>query len=79
MKIKLLSSVLWGGEHREAGDVIEVSDHDGRWLVNRGRAIEYSEPPAIDANRAVGLKKSTPETLTKRRSYKRKPKDDSEF
>jgi len=75
MKIKILNAVLWNGEHREVGDVFDVSELDAINLISRGRAVAYSEPAAIDTNRAVGVTKSEPETLTKRRSYKRKAND----
>ncbi len=74
MKVRLTSSVVWTGDHREAGDVLDVSDVDAKWLISRGRAVTYVEPQVIDTNRAIGVKKSEPETLTKRRSYKRKTK-----
>lgn len=79
MKVRLTSSVVWTGDHREAGDVLDVSDIDAHWLMSRGRAVKYEEPQVIDTNRAIGVKKSEPETLTKRRSYKRKTKTSSEF
>jgi len=77
MKIRITSAISWDRLHREAGDVLEVSDFDGHWLIARGRAVEYTEPQAIDSNRAVGVKKSDADTLTKRRSYKRKKPDNA--
>lgn len=74
MKIRLLGAVQWDGEHREVGDVFEVSDFDAHTLIARGRAVPYTEPQEIDTNRAIGVKKSQPESVAKRRSYKRKPK-----
>jgi len=78
MKVRLTSSVVWTGDHREAGDVLDVDEVDAKWLISRGRAVTYEEPQVIDTNRALGVKKSEPETLTKRRSYKRKTKTISE-
>lgn len=72
MKVRITSAISWDRLHREAGDVLEVSDFEGHWLIARGRAVKYEEPQAIDRNRAVGVQKSETETLTKRRSYKRK-------
>lgn len=73
MKITLLSSILWGGDHREAGDVLDLAEIDAQSLIARGRAKVYTEPQQIDTNRALGVNKSTNSTLTKR-SYKKKPK-----
>jgi len=75
MKIKILNAILWDGEHREVGDVFELQDQDAINLINRGRAVAYSEPAAIDTNRAVGVTKSGPDNVTKRKSYKRKTSD----
>ena len=33
MKIKLLKDCLVGGRHCEEGEVVDVSEHDGRYLV----------------------------------------------
>lgn len=70
MRIKVTSSLRWDGLHRSAGDVFEVNDADGAWLIARGRAVEYTEPDEIDSNRAVGVSKSSSKTT--KRSYKRK-------
>ena len=74
MKITLTSSILWGGQHREAGDVLDLTDTEALNLIGRGRAVPYTQPEEITTNRAVGVKKSQPENVTTRKSYKRKPK-----
>ncbi len=38
MKIKLNRDSLIKGQHCKAGEVVDVSDSDGRYLVNRGHA-----------------------------------------
>lgn len=72
MKITLTSSILWNGEHREVGDVLDIADGDAANLIGRGRAVPYTEPQEITTNRAIGVKKSQPENVTTRKSYKRK-------
>jgi len=74
MKIRLTSSILWDGYHREAGDVLDLTDVESSNLIGRGRAVPYVEPEKITTNRAIGVEKSEPENVTTRKSYKRKPK-----
>lgn len=49
MKIKLLGWCLLGRQ----GDVIEVSDIDGRKAVKRGLAVEVEEPKAEKREKKV--------------------------
>ena len=59
MKVKLLSSIAWGGEHKEAGTVLDISDADGYWLVSRGRAVAWTEANQIDADKRESKPKAT--------------------
>lgn len=44
MKIKLLRTMAINGKHIEAGEIAEVSTHDGTYLVNGRHADLYIEP-----------------------------------
>lgn len=59
MKIKLLSSIAWEGEHQEAGRALEVSDVDGHWLISRGRAVAWTEANEVDADKRAAKPKAT--------------------
>ena len=72
MKIELLSSILWDGNHRNAGEVIDVSETDAYGLIGRGRAKPYDEPAKPIENRAVGLETTTAEPKVIKRTYKKK-------
>jgi hypothetical protein len=75
MKVEVTSGIQWDGHHRDPGDVIDVKDSDAAWLIGRGKAKKYVEPPMpadepmID--RSVGLETSSEPKLTKRRSWKK--------
>jgi len=47
MKIKLLNSTNCDGRRVKAGDVIDASEKDGRFLVLSGFAEEYTEPVTL--------------------------------
>jgi hypothetical protein len=51
MKVKLISSIAWEGQHKEAGTALDVSDADGYWLISRGRATAYTEANQIDSDK----------------------------
>ena len=40
MKIKVLKAVAVSGKHLEKGKTYEVSDYDGQFLIDRGKATE---------------------------------------
>jgi hypothetical protein len=71
MKIELLRSIHWGGTHRDAGEVIEVTQSDASGLIANGKATPYAEPQSPVVNRAVELEVSeAPKTI--KRTYKKK-------
>ncbi len=39
MKIKVLKAVAASGVHLEKGKTYDVSDYDGQFLIDRGKAI----------------------------------------
>lgn len=59
MKVKLVSSIAWKGEHQEAGRPLEVSDADGAWLISRGRAVAWTEANEVDADNRAAKPKAT--------------------
>ena len=59
MKVRLLSSIAWAGEHQEAGRALEVSDADAHWLISRGRAVAWTEANQIDADKRESKPKTT--------------------
>lgn len=74
MKIELTGAVQWDGQHRDIGEVIDISDFDAHTLISRGRAKPYAPElgdPVKQQNRSVGLETSdAPKTI--KRTYKRK-------
>ena len=40
MKIKVLKAVAASGKHLEKGKTYDVSDYDGQFLIDRGKATE---------------------------------------
>ena len=40
MKIKVLKAVAVSGKHLEKGKTYEVTDYDGQFLIDRGKATE---------------------------------------
>lgn len=75
MKVKLTSSILWNGEHKEPGAVLDVTESDAYNLVGRQRAVFHVEEAPKAENRSVGLETSTETTNVVKRAYKRKPKN----
>lgn len=73
MKVQLTGAILWDGEHRDIGEVLDLSDFDAHTLVARGRAKMYTPDlgePVKPQNRSVGLQTSdAPKTV--KRAYKR--------
>jgi len=65
MKVKLVSSIAWNGEHQEAGKALEVSDADGYWLISRGRAVAWTEANQVDADTRAEKPKATRKKATK--------------
>jgi len=46
MKVKLLRDCLVAGQHCPSGEVVDVSEQDGAYLVNRGHATAASNSKA---------------------------------
>ena len=46
MKIKLLRNCLIAGQHCQSGEVVDVSEQDGRYLTGRGQATLESKAKA---------------------------------
>ena len=46
MKIQAIRNVAVAGQHLNAGEVREVSDVDGSYLIRNNKAIEAPEAPA---------------------------------
>ena len=46
MKIQAIRNVAVAGQHLNAGEVREVSDVDGAYLIRNNKAIEAVEAPA---------------------------------
>ena len=72
MKVELIGSIRWDGHHRDAGEVLDLSDFDAHTLISRGRAKRFVEKETPVINRAVELQTSDAPKTTKRRSYKKK-------
>ena len=72
MKVELLSSILWDGNHRDAGEVLDISETEAWGLIGRGRAKPYDAPAKPIENRAVGIETTTAEPKIVKRSYKKK-------
>lgn len=58
MKVKLVSSIAWEGQHQEEGRVLDLEDADAHWLINRGRAIEWKESNQIDSDKKAAKPKT---------------------
>jgi len=71
MKVELLRAVSWEGVHRDAGEVLDLSDFDAHTLISYGKAKPYAEPEKPIVNRSVELETSTAPKTTKR-SYRKK-------
>ena len=59
MKVKLVTSLAWEGEHKEAGKPLEVSDVDAAWLISRGRAVPWADANEVDADKRAAKPKAT--------------------
>lgn len=46
MKILVIKNTVAGGRPVEVGDVIDVSDHDARFLIAIGKAVKAIDQPA---------------------------------
>lgn len=46
MKIQLTRNTVVNGQPQAIGDVIEVNDQDGKFLINIKKAVRFIEPDA---------------------------------
>ena len=49
MKIKAVRNVAINGQHMEAGEIREINDVDGAYLIRNNKAIEAPEIPEAPA------------------------------
>jgi hypothetical protein len=71
MKVELLRAIHWENQHRDAGEVIEVSDWDAHTLIAYGKARAFKQVEKPAENRSVGLTTSSIQKPAKR-TYKKK-------
>lgn len=71
MKVELLRAIHWESMHRDAGEVIDVSDFDAHTLISYGKAKAFHEGEKPAVNRSVGLTTSSIQKPAKR-TYKKK-------
>lgn len=72
MKVTLKSPILWDGQHRDAGSVLDIAEIQAYNLIGRDRAVPYVEPAKPATNRAVGLETSDEVQNVVKRAYKKK-------
>lgn len=71
MRIRLLESLLVGGEVKKTGDVVDVTDQEAKILVMIGRAAVAEEPDSGKAKPARGRYKRR-DMRAERRQYETK-------
>ena len=64
MKVMLVRNTIVNGEARSAGDVVDVKPHDARYLIGRGKAVEFATRSAPE--RAVATRQRKKPTSRKR-------------
>jgi hypothetical protein len=67
MSYLVLKGCVAGGQSRTAGDVVELSDREGRTLTAMGRVQEVTVTKEAPADRSVALETSDAPKLTKRK------------
>lgn len=67
MAYLVLKSCVAGGNARSAGDVVELSEQEGRNLTAMGRVQKVSVSEVASADRSVALETSDALKLTKRK------------
>lgn len=67
MSYLVLKGCVAGGQSRSAGDVVELSEQEGKSLTAMGRVQEVSVSDAAPADRSVALETSDAPKLTKRK------------
>ena len=67
MSYLFLKSCVAGGNACSAGDVVELSEQEGKTLMAMGRVQKVSVSEAAPADRSVALETSDAPKLTKRK------------
>ena len=67
MSYLVLKGCVAGGQSRPAGDVVELSEQEGKSLTAMGRVQEVSVSDSALADRSVALETSDAPKLTKRK------------
>jgi len=69
-KYKILQDTVAGGQRVDAGDIVELPEHDGHALCGYGKAeIHVAKPKVEKQDRSVGLETSkvkAPKTRAKK-------------
>ena len=66
-KYKILQDTVANGQKVHAGDIVELSEHEGHTLCAYNKAEEHiAKPKAKKADRSIGLKTSNAKPLKKK-------------
>ena len=68
MKYTILKNTVAGGKKVSAGDVVELSNDEGKILESYGKAEKAKESKVEKKDRSVGLENSEQPKVTKRKS-----------
>jgi hypothetical protein len=60
MYIKLMRGTFVNGKRCRAGDTVETTDKDGRYLINSGFAEESAKPKKPAAKKKAPVNKAVP-------------------
>lgn len=68
MKYTILRDTVASGKKVSAGDVVELSEEEGKILESYGKAVKGGEAKSEKKDRSVGLESSEKPKVTKRKS-----------
>jgi hypothetical protein len=68
MKYTILKDTVASGKKVSAGDVVELSEDEGKVLESYGKAVKGGESKSEKKDRSVGLETSEKPKVTKRKS-----------
>ena len=68
MKYTILKDTVASGKKVSAGDVVELSEDEGKVLESYGKAVKGGEKKSEKKDRSVGLESSEKPKVTKRKS-----------
>ena len=68
MKYTILKDTVASGKKVSAGDVVELSEDEGKGLESYGKAVKGGESKSEKKDRSVGLETSEKPKVTKRKS-----------